>query len=160
MWKISPDLFESKSVLEFLNKFDTHCRNRIEFVICNFCTHDETVVSDSDLDGFIAEAPKVFGDFWKLLCDLRGIKLKVKKSQHLIQSKRREVFFSILTLARIAHRRLLLHWALIQNLSNYARGVGPNAESAIAIFGSSSVSVATRKRILSKLSGNIRERRN
>ena len=115
------------------------------------------MVSDLDLDGFIAEAPKVFGDFWKLLCDLRGIKLKVKKSQHLVESKRREVFFSILTLARIAHRRLLLHWALIQNLSNYARGVGPNAESAIAFFGSS-VSVATRKRILSKLPGNIRER--
>ena len=76
LWKISPDLFESKSVLEFLNKFDTHCRNRIEFIICNFCTHDNTVVSDSDLDGFIAEVPKVFGDFWRLLCDLRGIKLK------------------------------------------------------------------------------------
>ena len=43
--KIKPDLFKSKPVLEFFNKFDTRCRDRIEFVICNFCRHDETVLS-------------------------------------------------------------------------------------------------------------------
>ena len=56
-------------------------------------------------------------------------------------------------MARRANRRRLTHWAVIQSISNFARGVGTAAENAFAFFGNS-VSPRTRTRIINRLTGN------
>ena len=52
----------------------------------------------------------------------------------------------------------LNHWAVIQSISNFARGVRVAAETAFAFFGNS-VSPRTRSRIITRLTGNDKKGR-
>ena len=63
------------------------------------------------------------------------------------------VFSELRAMARVPNCKSLTHWALIQNISNYARGVGRSAESAAAYF-KMTLSNTTRWRLFSKLAGN------
>ena len=109
----------------------------MEFVICNFCHHGEPLIDTPDLMKIIEETPSIFGDLWELQCEVKNIHVNWNRGKHLIKGKKKEAFFKILTLARMSNRQLLVHWALVQNLSNFSRGVPANAEAAFAFFGSS-----------------------
>ena len=69
-----------------------------------------------------------------------------------------EVFFELMSLTRIANRKKLLYWAMIQNISNFACGVGRTAECAFGFFGHT-LSPTSRDRLFNKLTGNDKEGR-
>mmetsp|Transcript_14435 Transcript_14435/g.30712 ORF Transcript_14435/g.30712 Transcript_14435/m.30712 type:complete len:210 (+) Transcript_14435:239-868(+) len=53
----------------------------------------------------------------------------------------------------VANRKKLKFWAMLQNISNFARGVGYTAECTFAFF-DHTLSAATRERPLNKMTGN------
>ena len=67
--------------------------------------------------------------------------------------RRNSVFFQLLSMACSANRQRLLHWAMITNVANFARGVGQAAESAIAYF-CPSIADRSRRRLFAKLTGD------
>ena len=56
-------------------------------------------------------------------------------------------------MARVANRQRLGNWAMIHNISLFARGVGRAAESAVAFFGNALASTIRRAKF-DKLTGN------
>jgi len=87
------NLFKTKPVLKFIEKFDDPCRKSLESVFEEFKSHSDCVVSAADMKAFIAEAPAIFGDLWRLLCDLRGVKLKVVAEKQQNIARQHAVFF-------------------------------------------------------------------
>ena len=87
------NLFKTKPVLKFIEKFDNHCRKSLESVFEEFKSHSDCVLSAADMKAFIAEAPAIFGDLWHLLCDLRGVKLKVVAEKQQNIARQHAVFF-------------------------------------------------------------------
>ena len=129
-------LFRRPKVVAYLNEFDELCKSKLIGALSKFRNHSEPLVPLADMQRFINRAPDVFGGLWSYLSDLRGIPKKKKSTDAATDEKTNSVFFLILTIARITNRRSLTHWALIQNISSFARGVGRTAESAFAFFGS------------------------
>ena len=90
---------------------------------------------------------------------MRGqVKTRPGSKRDAIQSKKsdnrkRDVFFQLLQMARLANRKALPHWALVGNISAMARGVGRSAETAFAFFGNT-VTGMTRVRLFGKITGN------
>ena len=128
-------------------------------IATKFQIHSDPIVSNSTIDQLIDEAETVFGDTWHYMLALRGVtKTRTGSERSRIQSKKmdgrkRDVFFELLQMARVASRRSLVHWALVGNISSLARGVGRAAESAFAYFGST-VSATSRRRLFAKITGN------
>ena len=105
---------------------------------------------------WISAAPGVFGPLWCLLCDIRGIKPTHEREKGRTDDKIHSVFFELLTMVRISNRKWLVHWAMIQNITLFARGVGRAAESAVSYFGIA-LSNTSRRRLFDKISGNDKE---
>ncbi len=122
-------------------------------VLTSFQNHSEPIISTLTMKEFIEQAPAIFGDVWKLLCDLRGVKENIAQEKGQTQGKKNEVFFELLALARVANHRKLTHWTMIQNIASFARGVGRSTEAAFAYFGHL-LSSTSRDRIFGKLTGN------
>ena len=146
-------IFTSDKVVQFLDGFDLHCWTQLEGVLSSFQNHSEPIIRTPKMQEFIEQAPAVFGDLWKLMCDIRGVNPKLKKEESRMDDKVHSVFFELLCMARIRNRKKLKHWAMIQNIANYARGVGRTAEVLIAYFGNA-LSNTTRRRLWTKLIGN------
>ena len=83
---------------------------------------------------FIDEAPAVFDDSWDKMCEWHGLKKHTILEERNV-TYRHQVFFQLLSLARMADRKKLKHWGSIQNVANFARGVGKSDESAFLYFG-------------------------
>ena len=105
------------------------------------------------MEALIAEAPTVFGETWNHLCDLRGVHPNCPSEEQQNVTKRHQVFFQLINIARSSNRRHLMNFAFISSVANFARGVGNKAESAFAYFGST-LSVTGRKRIMAKITGD------
>ena len=105
------------------------------------------------MEALIAEAPTVFGKTWNHLCDLCGVHPNRPSEEQQNVTKRHQVFFQLINIARSSNRRHLMNFAFILSVANFARGVGNKAESAFAYFGST-LSVTGRKRIMAKITGD------
>ena len=66
---------------------------------------------------------------------MRGAKLSHKSEKERTIPRLRTVFFSILSRIRQANRRKLQYSAVINNISDYSRGVKAGAEKAAAFHG-------------------------
>ena len=117
--------------------------NVFERVCTDFCNHSLPIVEQQQVEEFIEEAPVIYGTLWTLMLDLRdggevihqpGSQREVKAARSA-DDKKHAVFFELLTMTRMANRQRLLHWALVTNIANFARGVGRAVESAFAYFG-------------------------
>ena len=146
-------LFKSTRVVDFVTRFDEMILSSMQSVFLEFKNHSHPIISEDDMQSFIDQAPEIFGDYWLLECDLRGIKFKQAAEQDKIAGKVASVFFAILTNIRLANRRRLRTWALIQNIADYARGVKSGAEKAASYFGTK-VHPSTRVRIVARMTGN------
>ena len=155
-YNIRGDLFTTKECTDFCQRFDKMCAERIESVLVNFHNHSQPILDTNKVKGFISEAPKIFGGLWNILCDLRGVKANHAKEKTRTLTKFNEVFFQLLAMIRIANRRKLKYWAMIGNISNFARGVGRHAESAFSYFGHT-LSPSARHQLFNKLTGNSKQ---
>ena len=72
------------------------------------------IVGTPDMLAFIEQAPAIFGDTWKYLCDLRGVKPSQKEEKERNIPRMHSIFYDILAMARIANRKKLKHWAFIR----------------------------------------------
>lgn len=122
-------------MIAYLKESDDLCKSKLIGALSKFCNHSEPLVPLADIQRFIDRAPEVFGGLWTFLSDIRGVPKK-KKRDSATDEKTNSIFSLILTIARVASRRSLTHWALIQNISSFACGVGQTAKSAFAFFGS------------------------
>ena len=96
---------------------------------------------------FIAKAPDVFGDIWDFYFELRGVKETHSREQDRTEGKQNKVFFELMAMIHTTNEKKLMHWALIKNISNVARGVRRTAELAFTFFGHSlSKSPATTRK--------------
>ena len=59
--------------------------------------HAEPIVAALDMQSYIDRAPKVFGDYWELECNMRGTKLSHKSEKERNIPRLKTVFFSILS---------------------------------------------------------------
>ena len=75
------NLFRKKKVQEYMSLLDTHCRTRLESLFNEFQIHSNPIISVSDMQTFINQAPAIFGDTWQFLCDLHGVKPNQKKRE-------------------------------------------------------------------------------
>ena len=148
-------MFKSKKVVGFLDRFDNVCRGSMESAFTEFKNHSEPIISVPDIKVFIKEAPAIFGDVYKLLCDTRSVRKNQKAEQGRNLDREHSVFFDMMCLARQVNRKKLKHWAMIQNVTNFARGVGRSAEKAISYFGNL-VSSTTRLSVFGNLTGNLK----
>ena len=106
-------LFRSKPVVRFSKEFNDFCFNALESVFTEMKNHAEPIIAQSDMQSFIDRAPKVFGDYWELECNLRGAKLSHKSQRTWNFTRVKTVFFSILSRIHQANRRKLQYWAVI-----------------------------------------------
>ena len=143
-------LFRREKTKQYLKKVDLAFQKGFESLTTEFKNHSLPIVPKTEMDDLIDEAPAIFGSTWSHLMALRGHSDNTKdgSSRETDQTKtratkRRDVFFQILSLARVANRQCLTHWALVSNVAAMARGVGRAAESAYAYFGNTVVN-ATR----------------
>ena len=67
-------MFKSKKVVEFLNTFDDYCQIELGSVFDHFKIHAEPIIVTPDMHTFISQASAIFGDYWDLTCELRGVK--------------------------------------------------------------------------------------
>ena len=107
---------------------------------------------------YIKDAADVFGSFWQQMIGLRGVRPKRVREKDRNVARTHSVFFQILGLARQANRQRLQNYAFVQNVTNYARGVGRSVEMAIAYHGQT-VSNATRRGRFAHFTGNDNEGR-
>ena len=135
MNKHDGSIFKSKTCVDFCNKFDSHCLEAITSVLTEFWCHADPIIATDKMKEFIAEAPSIFGELWHIMCVLRGVKPNQAREKDRTEGKMNEVFFELMSLTCIANRKKLLYWAMIQNISNFARGVGRTAECAFGFFG-------------------------
>jgi len=110
------------------------------------------------MNEFLDEAPAVFRHIWTLFCELRGINDTHTREQHLTKSKTSEVFFQFLSMIRQSNCTTLNHWAIIQNISNFAQGVDKTADSAFPFFGQTT-SNTTCTRLFNTMTGNDKDGR-
>ena len=66
------DLFRSKRVIEFLDRFDEMCRSSIQSVFLEFKDHSQPIISTPMMEEFLNEAPYVFGELYQLLLSMRN----------------------------------------------------------------------------------------
>jgi len=151
-------LFRSKPVVHFLKEFDEFCFEALESVFTVMKNHAEPIIAAVDMQSFIDRAPKVFGDYWELECEMRGAKLSQKSEKERNIPRVKTVFFLILARIRQANRRKLQYWAVINNISDYSRGVKASAEKAAAFHGHH-VHPTMRRRIIGRLTGNNKKGR-
>ena len=64
---INGGVFRSKSVVDFLDSIDNHCKLCFEAVMTEFKNHSTPIVELPDMSTFIEQAPEVFGDVWTLM---------------------------------------------------------------------------------------------
>ena len=110
------------------------------------------------MEEFINEAQFVFGELYQLQLSMRNYRPNQFNEKQRNKARERSAFFQMMTMARQTNRRRLIHWGMIQNVSNFARGVSTAAEKASAYFGNS-VSSSTRRRHFTRLTDNDKEER-
>lgn len=149
------DYLRSPSVVKFMYNVDETFYEHMEAMFTSFRKNSVPIVNLPQMEEFIDEAPVVFGDLWKLLCDLRGVKenQKAEVQRNIGIGRKWDVFFQIMSMARISNRQKLQWWAMALNVTNFSRGINQIAERAISFFGHS-VSNPTHRRLFAKLTGN------
>ena len=105
-----------------MEKIDETCQVGLRSLFTNFKDHSSPVVETPEILTFTERAPAIFGDTWNLRCDLRGVKPYQKEEKEHNILRIHSVFYEILAMTRIANRKELKHWALIQSVSNFAWG--------------------------------------
>ena len=113
------------------------------------------IETSNDMLTFIEQASAIFCDTCDLLFDLGGVKLGRKMKERNIP-RIHSVFYRWLLMARITNRKQLKHWAFIQSISNFTRGVGKSAECAFAYFGYT-LAYYTHHRIMTCLMGTDKQ---
>ena len=149
-------IFTTKKVIDYLNTIGKSVKIAIEHVLTEFSHHHTPLLSIETMNKWISAAPDVFDPLWCLLCNIRGEKPTNERKKGRMDDKIHSVFFELLTMAQINNRKRLVHWAMIQNITLFSRGVGRAAESAVSYFGSAPANT-TRRRIFNKISDNDKE---
>ena len=149
-------LFTTKKVVDYLTTIDDTLKQAIERVLVEFTNHRQPLIPIETMREWISAAPAIFGPLWCLLCNIRGIKPTHEREKGRTDDKIHSVLFELLTMARISNRKRLIHWAIIQNITLLARGVGRAAESAVSYFGFA-LSNTPRRRLFDNISGNDEE---
>ena len=88
------DLFRSKAVLTFLSKIESTCKKNLLSVFSDFKNHAEPIIPTSEMAALIEEAPTVFGETWKHLCDIRRVHPNRPSEEQQNVVKHHQVFFS------------------------------------------------------------------
>ena len=122
-------------MVDFFESFDQKCHGAIKSVLYKFQDHSKPIVSTSTMEDLLQQAPKVFGDFWELMCQICGVNENLSRKKDRTEIKKMQVLFEITNIAYISNRTRLPFWAMIENISSMAHGVGHVAESANAFFG-------------------------
>ena len=141
----------------FIQLFDGLCQN--EFIQCLQFWNDYAVeiIREDDLDRFVDAAQhKAFPDQWKVLAGMRGLNENLGNDHETgrLITKRRQIFFQLLSLIRMSNPALLSHWALIQSVANFGWGV-PATANDVACYWGNCVSTSSRSRKLAELSSNL-----
>ena len=105
------------------------------------------------MEVFVQQMPTVLGRTWHHLCQLRGVKEKQQSEQNKNIVRKVSVFQQVLSIVRQSNRKQLLHWAFINSVTNFTRGVTRSVESAQSYYGYT-VSVSTRTRMMARIMRN------
>mmetsp|Transcript_43134 Transcript_43134/g.73565 ORF Transcript_43134/g.73565 Transcript_43134/m.73565 type:complete len:150 (-) Transcript_43134:697-1146(-) len=125
----------------------------IDSVLTEFHNHSEPIICTPKMQEFLIKTPEIFGGLWTLLCDLRGVKPARTREKAQTERKLHEVFFALLSMVRISNLKQIPHWVLIQNISNFSRGIGRTAECAFTFFGHT-LAATSREWLFNRITGN------
>ena len=101
----------------FITMFDVLCKGRFFSCLAQWNNYSKELVEHEDFDRFVDAAEhRAFPDQWRVLSSLRDINKYRTQAPHIIQFKKRQVFFQLLSLLRMSNPRLLSWWAMIQSV--------------------------------------------
>ena len=104
--------------------FNTLCKGKFVACITKFNGYSKELVEPDNFDAFFyADEHKAFPDQWRVLSSLRGVNKHRKDKPHLLQFKKRQIFFQSLALLQMPNPRQLGWWAMIQNVWQILGGV-------------------------------------
>jgi hypothetical protein len=111
---------------KFCEEIDNLFLNGLSYIFTSYRCHADPIVPTSELLRVIEQAPVKFGDYWHYRCHQRGVGNDL--------AKRHSLFFSILGEIRASHKYRLGHWALVDNIADYCRGIRVASEKMSCYF--------------------------
>ena len=135
----------TEELKKYCEEIDDLFLNGLSSVFHKYCCHAEPIVPTSDLLCLIEKAPAKFGDYWTFRCHQRGVGNDL--------AKRHALFFAILGDIRSSHKYRLKHWALVNNIADYCRGVSVASKKMSCYFGHH-VHPTTRWATVNGMAGN------
>ena len=109
-------LFRQEKTKQYLKKVDLSFEKGFESLTTEFKNHSLPIVPKTEMDELMDKAPAIFGSTWSHLMALRGHSDNTKDGSRrdaeqakTLATKRHDVCFQILSMARIANRKSLTH---------------------------------------------------
>jgi len=120
---------------DYFAKVDKAFEGTLRNCLVTFQDYNAILLPKELLIDFMEEAQVIFKTAWKALSNMRGIKEDHERYADLVPAKQFRVFFQLLSLARQANDKRLIHWAFVQAMASYAWGIPTKAQNIDACWG-------------------------
>ncbi|KAK1743298.1 hypothetical protein QTG54_005919 [Skeletonema marinoi] len=120
---------------DYFAKVDKAFEGTLRNCLVTFQDYNAILLPKELLIDFMEEAQVIFKTAWKALGNMRGIKEDHERYADLVPAKQFRVFFQLLSLARQANDKRLIHWAFVQAMASYAWGIPTKAQNIDACWG-------------------------
>lgn len=141
----------------FFKKVDDTFKGAIETSLANYQNYKDPIVSNDKMIEFMEEAQQLFPYIWTALANMRGINADWSRGNHLVVSKQKQVFYQLMSQARQADPRRLVHWAFVESLASYGHGIGKKPQNLSSYWGYTA-STSTRDDMMKELGKDLQQR--